>query len=90
MIVQKWGGWGQGPFEHCVDEIAVLVEDGFPNWGHVQKKKKTYLTNSKGDDKKQRLETMGGDKHSMVAASWTLVNIIRLEVMTEQQQKQEQ
>ena len=29
---------------------------------------KTSLSNSKGDGKKQRLETMGGDKHSMVTA----------------------
>ena len=30
LILQNQGGWGQGPFEHCVKETSVLVEDGFP------------------------------------------------------------
>ena len=67
MIVQNRGGWGQGPFEHRVEEISILVEDGFQILQSFSEKKKS-LSNSKSDDKKQRLEPIGGDKHSMVTA----------------------
>ena len=43
--------------------MASLIEDMFR-----KKKKKKSLSNSKSDDEKQRLETMGRDKHSMVIA----------------------
>ena len=68
MIVQNRGGWGQGPFEYRVEEISILVEDGFQILQSFSEEEKTSLSNSKSDDKKQRLETMGGDKHSMVTA----------------------
>ena len=45
MIVQNRGGCGQGPFEHCVEEISVLIEDGFQILQSLSEEEKSlYLT----------------------------------------------